>query len=45
LCKTILDVYGDPHPATLHDLVRSGPAVVSSEKTTIPVDCAAQDVV
>jgi hypothetical protein len=23
LCKAILDIYGDPHPPTLHDLVRA----------------------
>ena len=34
LCKTILDVYGDPHPATLHDLVRSVRDAVRDHFTT-----------
>jgi hypothetical protein len=34
LCKTILDVYGDPHPATLHDLVRSVRDAVRDHATT-----------
>ena len=34
LCKTILDVYGDPHPATLHDLVRSVRDAVRDHCTT-----------
>jgi hypothetical protein len=34
LCKTILDVYGDPHPATLHDLVRSVRDAIRDHSTT-----------
>jgi len=34
LCKTILDVYGDPHPPTLHDLVRSVRDAVRDHATT-----------
>ena len=34
LCKTILDIYGDPHPATLHDLVRSVRDAVRDHTTT-----------
>ena len=34
LCKTILDVYGDPHPSTLDDLVRSVRATVRDHCTT-----------
>jgi hypothetical protein len=34
LCKTILDVYGDPHPSTLHDLVRSVRDAVRDHSTT-----------
>ena len=34
LCKTILDVYGDPHPATLHNLVRSVRDAVRDHATT-----------
>jgi hypothetical protein len=34
LCKTILDIYGDPHPATLHDLVRSVRDAVRDHATT-----------
>jgi hypothetical protein len=34
LCKTILDVYGDPHPATLHDLVRAVRDAVRDHATT-----------
>ena len=34
LCKTILDVYGDPHPATLHDLVRAVRDTVRDHATT-----------
>jgi len=34
LCKTILDVYGDPHPTTLHDLVRSVRDAVRDHATT-----------
>ena len=34
MCKTILDVYGDPHPATLHDLVRSVRDAVRGHATT-----------
>jgi AAA domain len=34
LCKTILDVYGDPHPSTLDDLVRSVRDAVRDHDTT-----------
>jgi hypothetical protein len=34
LCKTILDVYGDPHPSTLHDLVRAVRDAVRDHATT-----------
>lgn len=34
LCKTILDIYGDPHPATLHDLVRSVRDAIRDHATT-----------
>lgn len=34
LCKTILDIYGDPHPATLHDLVRAVRDAVRDHSTT-----------
>ena len=34
LCKTILDVYGDPHPATLHDLVRAVRDAIRDHATT-----------
>ena len=34
LCKTILDIYGDPHPATLHDLVRAVRDAVRDHATT-----------
>ena len=34
LCKTILDIYGDPHPATLHDLVRAVRDAVRDHCTT-----------
>ena len=34
LCKTILDIYGDPHPSTLHDLVRSVRDAVRDHATT-----------
>jgi AAA domain len=34
LCKTILDIYGDPHPTTLHDLVRSVRDAVRDHATT-----------
>jgi hypothetical protein len=34
LCKTILDVYGDPHPSTLDDLVRSVRDAVRDHSTT-----------
>ena len=34
LCKTILDVYGDPHPSTLDDLVRSVRSTVRDHCTT-----------
>ena len=39
LRKTILDVYGDPHPATLHDLVRSvRDAVRDHARTALLID-------
>ena len=38
LCKTILDIYGDPHPATLHDLVRSVRDAVRDHATTALAD-------
>jgi hypothetical protein len=34
LCKTILDIYGDPHPSTLDDLVRSVRDAVRDHNTT-----------
>lgn len=34
LCKTILDIYGDPHPSTLHDLVRAVRDAVRDHATT-----------
>jgi len=34
LCKTILDVYGDPHPSTLDDLIRSVRDAVRDHNTT-----------
>ena len=34
LCKTILDVYGDPHASTLDDLVRSVRAAIRDHTTT-----------
>jgi AAA domain len=34
LCKTILDVYGDPHPATLDDLIRSVRDAIRDHNTT-----------
>jgi len=34
LCKTILDIYGDPHPATLHDLVRAVRDAIRDHATT-----------
>jgi hypothetical protein len=34
LCKTILDVYGDPHPSTLDDLIRSVRSTVRDHCTT-----------
>ena len=34
LCKTILAVYGDPHPATLHDLVRAVRDAIRDHCTT-----------
>jgi AAA domain len=34
LCKTILDVYGDPHASTLDDLVRSVRAAIRDHSTT-----------
>ncbi|SEG99737.1 hypothetical protein SAMN05444920_11413 [Nonomuraea solani] len=34
LCKTILDVYGDPHPGTLDDLVRSVRDSIRDHNTT-----------
>ncbi|MFF2205831.1 hypothetical protein [Streptomyces sp. NPDC058145] len=34
LCKTILDVYGDLHPSTLDDLIRSVRDAVRDHNTT-----------
>ena len=34
LCKTILDIYGDPHPAHLDDLVRSVRDTIRDHNTT-----------
>lgn len=34
LCKTILDIYGDPHPSTLHDLVRAVRDAIRDHSTT-----------
>jgi len=34
LCKTILDIYGDSHPATQHDLVRAAREAVRDHHTT-----------
>jgi hypothetical protein len=34
LCKTILDIYGGPHPATLHDLVRAVRDALRDHATT-----------
>jgi hypothetical protein len=34
LCKTILDVYGDPHPGNLNDLIRSVRDAVRDHTTT-----------
>jgi AAA domain-containing protein len=34
LCKTILDVYGDPHPSNLDDLIRSVRDAVRDHNTT-----------
>ncbi len=34
LCKTILNVYGDPHPSTLDDLIRSVRDAVRDHDTT-----------
>jgi len=34
LCKTILDVYGDPHPSTLDELIRSVRDAVRDHNTT-----------
>jgi hypothetical protein len=34
LCKAILDIYGDPHPATLDDLIRSVRSTVRDHFTT-----------
>ncbi len=34
LCKTILDVYGDPHPGNLDDLIRSVRDAVRDHNTT-----------
>jgi AAA domain len=34
LCKTILDVYGDPHPGTLDDLIRSVRDAIRDHNTT-----------
>ena len=36
LCKTIVDVYGGPHPSTLDDLVRSVRDTVRDHSTTAP---------
>ncbi len=34
LCKTILDIYGDPHPGTLDDLIRSVRDAIRDHSTT-----------
>jgi hypothetical protein len=34
LCKTILDVYGDPHPSTLDDMIRAVRDAVRDHNTT-----------
>jgi hypothetical protein len=34
LCKVILDFYGDPHPATLHDLTRAVRDTIRDHRTT-----------
>jgi hypothetical protein len=34
MCKTILDIYGDPHPATLDDLIRSVRDAIGDHGTT-----------
>lgn len=34
LCKTILDIYGDPHPSTLHDLIRAVRDAIRDHATT-----------
>ena len=34
LCKTILDLYGDPHPKNLDDLIRSVRDAVTDHNTT-----------
>jgi hypothetical protein len=34
LCKTILDVYGDPHPGNLDDLIRAVRDAVRDHNTT-----------
>jgi hypothetical protein len=34
LCKIILDIYGDVHPATQHDLVRAAREAVRDHRTT-----------
>jgi hypothetical protein len=35
LCKTILDIYGEVHPATQHDLVRAAREAVRDHRTTV----------
>jgi len=35
LCKTILDLYGDPHPKNLDDLIRSVRDAVTDHNTTV----------
>jgi hypothetical protein len=34
LCRAILDVYGDPHPSTLDDLIRSVRSTIRDHQTT-----------
>jgi hypothetical protein len=39
LCKAILDIYGDPHPPTLHDLVRAVRDTIRDHRTnTLLID-------
>ena len=38
LCKPILDFYGDPHPATLHDLIRAVATRSTTTRTTALAD-------